>query len=392
MKTANENRRIMWLMHALMLLIAVPSTLLGALTPYLTQRFSLTYTQIGMLGSAQGIGGIVSMLAGGLISDRMPKLRLSGWVLVLLTISAAGLYLADSYPVLILMLAIVQFSANLLSMVISSYWCEQPDGSHQLSYGHALFGVGSLLGPLYAAAMVASSHEKSAFLVVGILGVALLIVGFPSFRGAKEKLTTETTASQEKMSSILKNPTLWFLLLACFLYMGQQSSVGIWVTSYMKQHWNSGMAEMTLTLYWTGVMAGRFLLPKMEKHVEARRWLAIACTVAAVALAAALLIDLEWLFIVVLPLSTVGTGAAFPYLIDMSSRCCPQHSGLATTAVCLAGTLGGTAIPWTIGVVSQGMGELPGMMMLPVCLLLCAAVLGGVARFHQQKGSKEAAV
>ena len=90
MKTVDENRRVLWLMHALMLLIAVPSTLLGALTPYLTQRFSLTYTQIGMLGSAQGIGGIVSMLAGGLLSDRMPTLRLAGWVLLLLTGSAAG--------------------------------------------------------------------------------------------------------------------------------------------------------------------------------------------------------------------------------------------------------------------------------------------------------------
>lgn len=44
MKTVDENRRVLWLMHALMLLIAVPSTLLGALTPYFTQRFSLTYT------------------------------------------------------------------------------------------------------------------------------------------------------------------------------------------------------------------------------------------------------------------------------------------------------------------------------------------------------------
>ena len=185
MKTVDENRRVLWLMHALMLLIAVPSTLLGALTPYLTQRFSLTYTQIGMLGSAQGIGGIVSMLAGGLLSDRMPKLRLAGWVLLLLTGSAAGLCIVDSYPILILFLALVQFSANLLSMVISSYWCEQPNGSHQLSYGHALYGIGSLIGPLYAAGMVAASHEQSAFLVVGILGVALLIIGFPSFREKK---------------------------------------------------------------------------------------------------------------------------------------------------------------------------------------------------------------
>ena len=120
MKTVDENRRVLWLMHALMLLIAVPSTLLGALTPYFTQRFSLTYTQIGMLGSAQGIGGIVSMLAGGLLSDRMPKLRLAGWVLLLLTGSAAGLCIVDSYPLLILFLALVQFSANLLDTVDNS--------------------------------------------------------------------------------------------------------------------------------------------------------------------------------------------------------------------------------------------------------------------------------
>ena len=391
MKTVDENRRVLWLMHALMLLIAVPSTLLGALTPYFTQRFSLTYTQIGMLGSAQGIGGIVSMLAGGLLSDRMPKLRLAGWVLLLLTGSAAGLCIVDSYPLLILFLALVQFSANLLSMVISSYWCEQPNGSHQLSYGHALYGIGSLIGPLYAAGMVAASHEQSAFLFVGILGVALLIIGFPSFREKKEKSADAAADAKETTLSILKNPKLWFLLLTCFLYMGQQSSIGIWVTFYMKQHWNSGMAEMTLTLYWTGVMAGRFLLPKMEKQIEPSRWLTIACLTAAVMLAASLLIDLEWLFVVVLSLSTVGTGAAFPYLIDMSSRCCPQHSGLATTAVCLAGTLGGTAIPWLIGVFSQGMGDLAGIMVSPGCLLLCAAVLGIVALFYQKNAMEKAA-
>ena len=91
------------------------------------------------------------------------------------------------------------------------------------------------------------------------------------------------------------------------------------------------MAEMTLTLYWTGVMAGRFLLPKMEKQIEPSRWLTIACLTAAVMLAASLLIDLEWLFVAVLSLSTVGTGAAFPYLIDMSSRCCPQHTAFQST-------------------------------------------------------------
>ena len=239
--------------------------------------------------------------------------------------------------------------------------------------------------------MVAASHEQSAFLFVGILGVALLIIGFPSFREKKEKSADAAADAKETTLSILKNPKLWFLLLICFLYMGQQSSIGIWVTFYMKQHWNSGMAEMTLTLYWTGVMAGRFLLPKMEKQIEPSRWLTIACLTAAVMLAASLLIDLEWLFVVVLSLSTVGTGAAFPYLIDMSSRCCPQHSGLATTAVCLAGTLGGTAIPWLIGVFSQGMGDLAGIMVIPGCLLLCAAVLGIVALFYQKNAMEKAA-
>lgn len=135
-------------------------------------------------------------------------------------------------------------------------------------------------------------------------------------------------AGKGSILALLRNPGLLLVSFACLLYMGQQSAVNLWIASYVETELNSAAAAgASLTLYWTGVMLGRFLQSALSRRVDPGRWLCVCCTISAAMMTAALLRRDAIVLTAVLCIGAVLTGAAFPSMMAMGCACCPEQAG-----------------------------------------------------------------
>ena len=209
-------------LYGVMLLTAVTGTMIGAATPAFTQRLGLTYSQVGLLGSAQGVGGLIAIALGGALSDRCSKAKLvlAGFLAYALAVCTLGL--ESGYAVLLGGVLLVCMLSNLLSLVISAYFAEQPGGESRLNYGHALFSLGSLVGPLWFALCNGWSHGVTISFVA--VGAVCLVFCAPC-----ATLASSASVPQQRekgaLVRLLRQPALRRLCLACVFFMGQQTAV-----------------------------------------------------------------------------------------------------------------------------------------------------------------------
>lgn len=244
-----------------------------------------------------------------------------------------------------------------------------------LNLCHAFYGLGSLAGPVYASVLLQLGITwNHTFLWFGVFCTAvtlLLVCICRSERG-------ETRASAEKGSirALLTNRGLLLVSLACLLYMGQQSAVNLWIASYVQTEMGSEQAAgIALTLYWTGVMLGRFLQSAISGRIDAGKWLCVCCTVSAALFGLAFWVGSPVLLSAVLCVGAILTGAAFPSMMAMGCACCPEQAGAATSVVCLGSGIGGMIFPPLVGFLAEHVSFTAGILVIPVVLVLCTAVL-----------------
>lgn len=379
---AGRGRLIVYCLFGLMFFFSISATMTGILIPDMTAHYALSYGQVGLIGSVQSVGGFAATLLGGVLSDRFPKLRLICIMFAVYTLMLYALGLVPPYGLLIACFLVLGTANSFLNLLISAYISERcPDKrTSYLNICHAFYGLGSLAGPIYASVLleigIAWNHT---FLWFGVFctAVTLLLV----FICRWDDAAAQQHAGKGSILALLKNPGLLLVSFACLLYMGQQSAVNLWIASYVETELNSAAAAgASLTLYWTGVMLGRFLQSALSRRVDPGRWLCVCCTISAAMMTAALLRRDAIVLTAVLCIGAVLTGAAFPSMMAMGCACCPEQAGAATSVVCLGSTIGGMVIPPLVGLLAEQISFSAAIYVIPVTLVLCSLVLMACVR------------
>lgn len=375
--SAGRGQLIIFCLFGLMFFFSISATMTGLLISDITESYALTYGQAGWIGSVQSIGGFVATLLGGVLSDRFPKLRLICIMFAVYTLALYGLGFVPPYGLLIACFLILGMTNSLLNLLISAYISERcPEKrTSYLNLCHAFYGLGSLAGPVYASILLQTGIVwNHTFLWFGVFctAVTLLLV----FVCRTDKGGAQQGETKGSMRGLLKNRGLLLVSLACLLYMGQQSAVNLWIASYVETEMHSAeMASVALTLYWTGVMLGRFLQSALSRRVDSGRWLCVCCTVSAILFTAAVQIGNPVVLSAALCIGTILTGAAFPSMMAMGCACCPEQAGAATSVVCLGSSIGGMIFPPLVGWIAERTSFRTAIYVIPVVLVLCTVVL-----------------
>jgi fucose permease len=316
----------------------------------------------------------------------------------------AGLYLATRPPfaAFVLVQVAVGYAGGVLESVLTTHLASQPDARALLNQLHAFFGVGALLGPVVASWIVGFASWTVVYLVLAAAYLPLVIgflVSYPRQQAAgslaprsgppapmPEMPAPQSSAAQSsaRRSGGLLRAALrerGVLLGAAFLavYVGLEIGMGNWGFSYLVESrgLSSSLAGYSVSGYWLGLTVGRFVISPIAARIGATTAsMMYACLIGVVAATTlAWLSPLAILASVALMLLGFFLGPIFPTTMAIVPQLTEERLAPAAIGVLNAGsTVGGAALPWLAGAISQATGI---WTLLPFTLALGALQFAG---------------
>jgi len=255
---------------------------------------------------------------------------------------------------------------------------------------HGIYGVGGIVAPFAATAMVSSGARWSYFY---ILSLVLSLFNSPAFfwsfkgyeseNGTTELLTAlERTASRattidEKKNILrkaLKNRTTLLGALLIFAYQGAEVSISGWVISFLIDYRNGDPTRVGYVTsgFWGGITLGRFILVAPANKLGAR-----TSVIVLVALTAGFQFMVWFLPNVIgnaVAVALIGflLGPIYPCATGVFSKLLPSHLQITSLGfISSMGSSGGAIAPFFTGLLAQRVGT---VVLNPICIALCVVM------------------
>src|SRR5439155_9328733 len=173
-------RRLVFFLYAFHFLVAADGNAVVPLVPTYTTRFGLSVFAAGLLVGAPAFAMLVLSLPVGLLSDRVGARAVTIAASALLTVSALGQALADSYGLLLASWALFGVSSAIIYTASPAWLAAASPPRHRVAVlgGIAIAaGLGLMAGPAFAGLLAEHFGSAAPFLVVAG-AAASVTVGF----------------------------------------------------------------------------------------------------------------------------------------------------------------------------------------------------------------------
>lgn len=260
------------------------------LIPRFKAAFTLSYfeamlVQFAFFG-AYFIGSLVYFIISCRFSDPIAKIGYKNGVVIGLLISALGSALfwpaanAASYPMFLAALFIVGLGFAMLQIAANPYVTilgPEKTASSRLNLAQGFNSIGTTIGPLIGGFLIfqyfaqtgahGADSVKLPYLVFCLIFLVLAGVFFFI------KLPHIGEGHVESGAGALKYPHVVLGVIAIFMYVGGEVSVGSAIINFLGQPSVAGLSEVDaskyVSIYWGGLMIGRFMgaveLSEMKK-------------------------------------------------------------------------------------------------------------------------------
>jgi fucose permease len=377
------------LSYATFVLVGIGAGGSGVLLLAQMSDYGVDRTTIGSTFFTLSAGYVLAGLATGWLIERLGirmTLTAGGGAFAL-----SGFYLAIRPPfaAFVLVQLVTGLGLGVLESALNVYLVGLPDATARLNRLHAFFGVGALIGPVFADRIVAVTSWTVVWLVMALACVALVAGFLGTFRSPAVAVPVPTDpaaadpvpagsasdpAARGLLRAALREPGVLLGVAMLFVYVGLEMSMGNWGFGYLVQARGlaASLAGYAVSGYWLGLTLGRFLIiPVTAKLGVTTVGMMYGC-LAGVAAAA----TLAWLSPTVgvtigaLVLLGFFLGPIFPTTMAIAPLLTKPR--LAPTAIGVingASVVGGAALPWVAGALGQSSGV---WTLLPYTLTLAA--------------------
>ena len=359
--------------------LGLPDGVLGVAWPSLRRSFEQPIDQLGLVLLSVMAGYLVSSFSAGVLLGRLGVGRLlvtSG----LLVAASAVLWATTPWWPLILAGGFVSgLGAGAIDAAVNAFAAARFT-PRVLTWLHACWGLGAMIGPLVMTAVIASGHgwRRGYLLLAGsLLGMAAcfqMTLGLWQLPAVDTGRATQAASVAGRLRDALREPRVRANALLFFLYTGTETSAGQWAYSLLTE--SRGMAPaaagVAASAYWGSIFAGRLAFGLLAHHVAPAALLRIG--MAGAPLAALVLCvtrggagGFAGLFALGLLLAPI-----FPLLIaETPGRVGEPHAAHAIGFQISAATLGAGVLPALAGLLARHAGlESLGPFLLGTTVLL----------------------
>lgn len=367
--SARSNRTLTFAAYASFVPIGLATVVLGPLLPELSARWSLSYSQAGVLFTLQYFAATLAVAVSGVLVS-MFGFRFA--IKTGLLLMSAGLALLLAGPKALGMICIAAYgggiglavpAANLLVAEVN------PEGRNAaLNRLNFYWGTGAVASP-FLVSVASKYHElRSLIEAMAVCGV-IVAVGIAIIPlTAAERNLNQAGARQIDAGVVWKRPVFPILVALFFIYVGTENGIGQWVATYAKGlgSLNATMALMTPAFFYLALTVGRWLAPLplrvMDEVHMAQTGLLLAC------LGATALLFSRGLVGVVTSACLAGLGMSivYPTTITLLSREFGASASRVGSVMFFCANIGGGVMPWLVGVCSTRFGSLKAGLLVPL--------------------------
>ena len=340
--------------------LGLPDGLLGVAWPSMRHTFALSLDDIGALLAAFATGYVASSFTGG---RALATLGL-GWLLVVSCLATGvcliGYAASGHWWLIVALAALGGLGAGGIDTGINTY-AALNHGPRMLNWLHACYGIGAASGPLMMTAVLATGASwQRGYLMAGAAQLALAAVFLATLRRWPDAGGTGGDhLLRGDIAATLRRPVVACSVVLFFAYTGVETAVGAWTFTLLTEGRGipATTAGPTVSLFWTGLTAGRVLGAALGDRVPAERL--VAFCLAGVGLGAGVLAagvsiatDAAGLLI-----AGVAAGPVFPTLIAMTPARVGAASAGTVVGFQIAGAAAGQALlPTLLGAVGDRLG------------------------------------
>ncbi len=363
--------------------------IVGISSDYARDAFNWSNTMTGLVPSMVFVWFLFLGIPVGIQMNRWGRKNM---VLLSMAITVAGMLIPlihyDSvtcmlaYALLGIGNAILQVSLNpLLSNVVT----DQKLLTSSLTAGQVVKAISSLVGPyivMFAVTYFGKGDEQLWYYCFPILGAITLASGLWLMLTPIEREQvdpTATNASISKTLTLLKDKTILLLFLGIFFVVGVDVATNFISSKVMSARfdWSKEEASIAPQVYFLsrtiGAFIGVFLMTKIS-DIKYFRINIVACIAAILVLA---FIESETINLISIGAVGFLCSCIFPIIYSMAVSAQPEKanliSGLMITAVA-----GGGAVTPAIGIATDSIGIVGGILVILLCVLYLTYCAFGV--------------
>src|SRR5512134_1128686 len=207
---------------------------------YLTEKFDIGMSTVGLLFAIFSISGMVGSALGGALADRMGRKVVIIFSLVLSSISALGMGLAPTIGIFIAVVAVVGTLSSIGHPAHEAVVADLlPPERRAEGYGiiRVVFNMAVIIAPLIAGILIANSY-LTLFLVdavISLISAAIVLLALPETKPQAPAHTKPETMQQTfaGYGQVFKDtPFLAFIgvtVMMTLVYMNMNSTLGVYL-------------------------------------------------------------------------------------------------------------------------------------------------------------------
>ncbi len=341
------------------------TVLLGIVLPRIAAEFHLTDSQSGALLMTLFAGSSTGAL---FVRRRFTRTLAAGYLLI----PAAGLMVVIA-PRLLGIPAIAIYGLGLgmamtsTSMLVGRLYRGRRGAA--LSFLNFCWSLGATICPLVMARL--HGHVTAAGLGITVALIAVPFAGLPLM--SRFEAPPQPEASTHRLDTAISTVVLF--ALAGFLYVGIESTVGNWMTTYGLRAvaWSFSTSSLATASFWGALLAGRGVAPLILSRISDSALFRVSVVSLIGALALLVSAHSPWLLLAAAMWTGFSLGPIYPLVIALFMERAGEskHTGWIFTV----SGFGGATLPWLTGVISSAAHSLRVGLMVPAAASLVLLVL-----------------
>ncbi|MCL2112012.1 MAG: MFS transporter [Clostridiales bacterium] len=361
--------------------VALSQTMLGPMVPVIRVTYDVSLAQNGLLPFAQGAGCLAAGLIGIFVADKYDKRKS---MILAYAVYNAMLYvtaLLPPYWMLVALFFIIGTGARLCDALLNANMAEL-DANRKgffLNLLHGFFGIGALVGPIIASAMLTGYGLGSSLLSIACLSSVLFLCCLLLVKNGKRTSPAEKTPKSSDQGPalpvLLKSRTMWTLGLCTTLYVGFAIAMATWIPSYfMEMGMGSFFAASVVSFLWAGIIAGRFVYSVLSLRFSMKKLIFVSSLVGGAVIIAASVVNTVEFLAVAYAIAGFFTGAVVPLCIAIANKEFPGASGRISSIIIIFVALGIMTVPGIIGLIAENVSFYTAIFILNLCPIFIAAL------------------
>ena len=343
--------------------LGVALSFFGPALPALRGQTGSSLADMGLVFSAQSLGGLVGSVVAGRAYRRLGGPHLIAVALIAFAGAMALLPWSSELWVVILLGAVIGAGAGTIDVGGNTLLpgIVEPEALvSSINALHMCFAVGALATPLVVG--LSEGVASSLWPACLVIAFGTFALGTAMWSGDRSGAARQAQDDHAERGDPTERWRLAVVALFFVLYVGLEIGYAGWIATYSGElGFATGWATAITAAFWAGFLIGRLFMVWRGDRFETGRVLWISVIAATVLAAAVAMIGAQTVPLLVLStLFGIAIAPQFPTMLAHVHRSVPLTG--VVTAWCIAGSAtGGLVLPWVIGelIESVGVGAMP---------------------------------